>query len=63
MTPPDYSIYVTFMVAGIYNYQDNNTIQWITAGASYYFGNELWVGQNSIIYIYDTTKQNPFYVI
>ena len=61
----DYSINITFMAAAIYNNQVNNTVDWITVGASYYFGNEIWIYQYSIKYIFDTSlaARNPLWVI
>lgn len=42
-----------FNVVIIDNTQPDGTSIWITAGAEYYEGNEIWIGQTSLTYLLD----------
>ena len=49
-----HSIKIRFNVVVIENTQPNGTSIWITAGAEYYEGNEIWIGQTSLTYVQET---------
>ncbi|RNA15676.1 hypothetical protein BpHYR1_008573 [Brachionus plicatilis] len=52
------SIKITFNVVVIENTEPDGSQLWITAGAEYYEGNEIWIGQTSYTYRTDTDPSN-----
>ena len=66
MTTSAYSIYVGFNVTAVYvtpNYPANLTTWPIIMGAEYYFGKEIWIGQYSTLFYYNSAVNNAFFVI
>lgn len=52
----DNSITISFTVVIIENNQANGASIWITGGAEYYNGNEIWIGQTNLPFQRDTTR-------
>lgn len=50
------SIVISFLVVIIDNKQTSGVSMWITAGAEYYSGNEIWIGQTALPFLADTVE-------